>query len=128
MQQIANAPQKAFPAAYAFCDQDGTWHGEPELQPAGAYREAPTFIAFDPADKYNPLAGQVLTVRFGELDHDDRLSLYTLPVRLSDDSALNLRMTSAVMDSLFGPVHTGTPGYEEWEAARERHRRDLGDR
>jgi hypothetical protein len=127
VQQIANVPRKALLAAYAFCDQDDTWHGEPGLLPAGAYREAPTFVAFGPADKYNPLAGQVLTVRFGELDHDDRVSLYTLPVRLSDDSAINLRMTNAVMDNLFGPAHTGTPEYEEWQAAREQRRQDLGD-
>jgi hypothetical protein len=68
----------------------------------------------------------VLTIRFGELDHDDRVSLYTLPVRLGDDSALNLRMTNAVMDALFGPTNTGTPKYEEWQAARERRRRDPG--
>ena len=126
VQQIANAPRKAFPVAYAFRDQNGTWYGEPGLLPTGAYREALTFIAFDPADRYNPLAGQVLTVRFGELGHDDRVSLYTLPVRLGDGSALNLRMTKAVMDGLFGPAQTGTPKYEEWEAARERRKRDLG--
>ena len=126
VQQIANAPRKAFPAAYAFRDHNGTWYGEPGLLPAGAYREAPTFVSFDPADQYNPLAGQVLTVRFGEIDHDDRLSLHTLPVRLSDGTALNLRMTNAVMDGLFGPTQTGTPKYKEWQAARERRRRDLG--
>jgi len=127
VQQIANTPRKSFPAAYAFCDQDGTWHGEPGLLSVGAYREAPTFIAFDPADKYNPLTGQVLTVRFGELGRDDRMSLHALPVRLGDGSALNLRMTRAVMDGLFGPALTGTPESEAWEAARDRRRRDLGE-
>jgi hypothetical protein len=126
VQQIANAPRRSFPAAYAFCDENGAWHGEPGRLPAGAFRESPTFIAFAPADKYNPLAGQVLSVRFGEIDHDDRVSLYTLPVRLADGSALNLRMTNAVMDALFGPARTGTPEYEVWEAARDRRRRELG--
>lgn len=77
--------------------------------------------------KYNPLAGQVLTVRFGDLEHDDRVSLYTLPVRLGDGSQLNLRMTNAVMDGLFGPAQAGTPEHEAWEAARERRRQELGE-
>jgi hypothetical protein len=126
VQQIANAPRKRFPAAYAFRDESGTWHGERELLPAGTFRESQTFVAFAPADKYNPLAGQVLSVRFGDIDHDDRVSLYTLPVRLADGSALNLRMTNAVMDALFGPTRTGTPEYEAWEAARDRRRQALG--
>jgi hypothetical protein len=127
VQQIANAPRKSYPAAYAFRDEGGAWHGEPGLLPAGAFRESPTSIAFAPADKFNPLAGQVLTVRFGEIDHDDRVSLYTLPVRIADGNALNLRMTDAVMDALFGPAHAGTPQREAWEAARERRRQELSD-
>lgn len=126
VQQIANAPRRSYPAAYAFSDQNGVWYGEPGLLPAGTFRESPTFIAFAPADKYNPLAGQVLTVRFGDIDHDDRVSLYSLPVRLADGSALNLRMTNAVMDSLFGPARTGTPEREAWEAARDRRQQELG--
>jgi hypothetical protein len=128
VQQIANAPRKSYPAAYAFRDENGAWHGEPGLLPAGAFRESPTCIAFAPADKYNPLAGQVLDVRFGEIDHDDRVSLYTLPVRLADGSALNLRMTHAVMDALFGPARTETPEREAWEAARDRWRQELGSK
>jgi hypothetical protein len=114
------------PAAYAFRDENGVWYGEPGLLPAGAFRESPTFISFAPADKYNQLAGQVLTVRFGDIDHHDRVSLYTLPVRLADGSALNLRMTNAVMDALFGPARTGTPEREAWEAARDRRQQELG--
>jgi hypothetical protein len=114
VQQIANAPRRSFPAAYAFRDESGAWHGEPGLLPAGAFRESPTFIAFAPADEFNPLAGQVLSVRFGDIDHDERVSLYTLPVRHADGSALNLRMTNAVMDSLFGPTRTGTAECEAW--------------
>ena len=127
VQQIANAPRKAFLTAYAFSDEGGEWHGEPGLLRQGAYREAPTFIAFSPADKYNPLAGQVLTVRFGSLEHDDRVSLYTLPVRLGDGSQVNLRMTNAVMDGLFGPAQVGTAEYQAWEAARGRRRQELGE-
>lgn len=82
MQQIAKAPRKPVSAAYAFADENGTWYGEPGLRPICAYNEAPTFIAFEPADKYNPLTGQVLTVRHAEMDYDDGVSLCTLPVRL----------------------------------------------
>jgi hypothetical protein len=126
VQQIANAPRRRFPAAYAVRDESGTWHGEPGLLPAGAYLEAPTFIAFSPADKCNPLAGQVLAVRYGDMEHDDRVSLYTLPVRLADCSQYNLRMTNPVMDALFGPPFVGSPERNSWEAARERRRSELG--
>jgi hypothetical protein len=125
VQQIANAPRRAFPAAYAFADVNGTWYGEPGL--LHPYTEAPTFIAFSPADKHNPLAGQVLTVRYGDMLDDDRVSLYTLPVRLRDDRQLNLRMTNAVMDALFGPTDTSTLEHAEWEARRERRKRELGE-
>jgi hypothetical protein len=124
VQQIANAPRRRFPAAYAFRDESGTWHGDPGLLPA--YAEAPTFIAFSPADKYNPLAGQVLTVRFGDMGHDDRVSAHTLPVRLPDASQRNLRITNTVMDALFGPPFAGSPERKAWEAARERRRREPG--
>lgn len=124
VQQIANAPRRRFPAAYAFRDQSGAWHGDPGLLPT--YAEAPTFIAFSPADKCNPLAGQVLTVRFGDMEDDDRVSAYTLPVRLPDGDQRNLRMTSTVMDALFGPPLAGTPEHNAWEAAREQRQRELG--
>ena len=126
VQQIANAPRRPLPAAYAFRDENNTWHGEPELV-EGGYAEAKTYIAFDPADKYNPLAGQVLTVRYADMDYDDRVSLYTLPVRLRDDSQYNLRMTNAVMDALFGPAQMGTPQRAEWEARRARRQKELGE-
>jgi hypothetical protein len=126
VQQIANAPRRPLPAAYAFRDENRTWHGEPGLV-KGGYSEAPTYIAFDPADKYNPLARQVLTVRYADMDCDDRVSLYTLPVRLRDGSQYNLRMTNAVMDALFGPAQMGTPQRAEWEARRTRRQKELGE-
>jgi hypothetical protein len=126
VQQIANAPRRPLPAAYAFRDESDTWHGEPRLVKDG-YAEAPTYIAFDPADKYNPLAGQVLTVRYADMDYDDRVSLYTLPVRLRDGSQYNLRMTNTVMDALFGPIQMGTPQRAEWEARRARRQKKLGE-
>lgn len=126
VQQIANAPRRPLPAAYAFRDENCTWHGEPG-RVKGGYAEASTYIAFDPADKYNPLAGQVLTVRYADMDDDDRVSLYTLPVRLRDGSQYNLRMTNAVMDALFGPAQMGTPQRVEWEARRARRQKELGE-
>jgi hypothetical protein len=125
VQQIANAPRRVFPAAFAFRDESGTWYGEPGL--LRMYAEAPTFIAFNPADKYNPLADQVLTVRFGDMEHENRVSVYWLPVRLADGSQRNVRMTTTVMDALFGPMDTTSPERAVWEAARERRRRELGD-
>jgi hypothetical protein len=125
VQQIANAPRRPFPAAYAVRDEKGAWLGEPGLLPAGAYREAPTFIAFDPADIYNPLAGQVLAVRFGDMEDERSVSAHWLPVRLGDGGQCNVRMTDSVMDALFGPADAASPERRAWEAARERRRREI---
>ena len=125
VQQIANTPRRTYPSAYAFRDEHGTWHGEPRLIPADRYREAPTLTPFSPADKYNPLAGQTLIVRYGDIGGSRPVSTYTLPVD-QDGSPLNLRMTNAVQDALFGPTDTGTPEYKRWDVAREQRRRQLG--
>jgi len=127
VQQIASAPRRAgLAAAYAFRDERGAWHGEPALLPAGHYRESPSFIAFSPADKYNPLGGQVLTVRYGDVDDDHGVSAYTVQVRQDNGSPLNLRMTHAVQDALFGPHILGTPERRRWETARQQRMRELG--
>jgi hypothetical protein len=68
----------------------------------------------------------VLTVRLGDLEDGDCVSTHTLPVRLGDGSQRNLRMTTAVMDALFGSPYAGTPERNAWEAARERRRQELG--
>ena len=127
VQQIANAPRNpGLAAAYAFRDEHGGWHGEPTLLSAGQYRESPSFIPFSPADRYNPLGGQVLTVRYGDIDEDHGVSAYTLQIRQDNGSPLNLRMTHSVQDALFGPSIVGTPERELWEAAREQRQRELG--
>jgi hypothetical protein len=124
VQQIANAPRSpALAAAFAFRDERGGWHGEPGLLLPEQYREAPSFIPFSPPDKYNPLAGQVLTVRYGDVDETHGVSAYTLQIRQDDGNALNLRMTRAVQDALFGPV-LGTPERQKWDA-RELRKREL---
>jgi hypothetical protein len=128
VQQIANAPRHpGLAAAFAFRDEHGGWHGEPRLLPREQYREAPSFIRFSPTDRYNPLAGQVLTVRYGSVDEGHGVSAYTLQIRQDDASPLNLRMTRAVQDALFGPPLLGTPERQRWDAARGLRKRELGD-
>jgi len=125
VQQIANAPARQIIAAYAFRDQRGRWYGQPRML-QGGHRDAPTFIAFDPpTDKYNPLGGQVLTVRYGPVAYDEQVSVYTVQIRQDDGSPLNLRMTRRVQDALFGPPGLGTPEREQWDQAREQRRREL---
>jgi hypothetical protein len=126
VQQIANAPARQIVAAYAFHDQRGRWHGQPGMLQEGSYREALTFTPFDPpADKYNPLGGQILSVRYGPIAHDEQVSVYTLQIRQDDGSPLNLRMTHHVRDALFGPPILGTPERERWEQAREHRRHEV---
>lgn len=125
VQQIANTPARQIVAAYAFRDELGAWHGEPRLLAGGRYQESPTFIPFDPADKYNPLTGQTLTIRYGEIADDEAVSVYTLQVRQADGRPLNLRMTHSVQDDLFGPPIIGSPERAAWENAREQRRREL---
>lgn len=124
VQQIANTT-RGLPAAFAFRDENGTWHGEPDFLHE-RYLEAPSFIAFSPADECNPLFGQVLTVRYGEVPEEYGISAYTLQVRMDNGSPLNLRMTHPVQDALFGPPIVGTPERAQWDAAREQRCRQLG--
>ena len=124
VQQIASTLTRPILAAYAVRDESGQWHGEPGLLRPGHYREAPTVIPFSPADEDNPLAGQTLTVRYGEVPPDDKVSLYTVQIRRDDGSPLNLRMTHPVEDALFGPPILGTQERQRWEAARDRRRRE----
>jgi len=126
VQQIANAPRNpGLAAAYAFRDEHGGWHGEPTLLPKARYQESPSFIPFSPADKYNPLGGQVLAVRYGDVGEDHGVSAYTLQIRQDNGSPLNLRMTHPVQDALFGPPISGMPERQQWEARREQRQREL---
>ena len=127
IQQIANSPKKAWVAAYAFRDEQGNWHGNPDLLPNGHYHDSPSFVPFSPSDKYNPLADQTMRVRYGPVDEEYGVSAYTVQVRQDDDSPLNLRMTHPVMSALFGPPIAGSPDRQRWEAAREQRMRELSD-
>lgn len=126
VQQIANASARPVLAAYAFRDKRGEWHGQPHLLQKGSYREALTFGPFDPpSDRYNPLGGQVFTVRYGPVAHDDQVSVYTLQIRRDDGGPLNVRMTHRVQDALFGPPIVGTPQREQWERAKKERRHQV---
>jgi hypothetical protein len=123
VQQIAKEPSQPVLAAYAIRDEAGEWHGEPDLLPRGRYREAPSFIAFTPADEDLPLAGQVLTIRFGEVTEEGKVSYYTVQIRRDDGSPLNLRMSYPVQDALYGPPYLGSSERQRWEASRDQRRR-----
>ena len=43
-------------------------------------------------------------------------------------AALNLRMTRAMQDALFGPPGLGTPERQRWDAARELRKRESATR
>lgn len=124
VQQIAREPGQPVLAAYAIRDEAGQWHGEPGLLPPGRYREAPSFIPFTPANEDLPLAGQVLTIRYGEVAEEGKVSYYTVQIRRDDSSPLNLRMSYPVQDALFGPPYLGSSERQRWEAARDQRRRE----
>jgi len=128
IQQIAKEPGQPVLAAYAVRDEAEQWHGEPQLLPPGRYREAPSFIPFTPADEDLPLAGQRLTIRYGEVAEEGKVSYYTVQIRRDDGSPLNLRMSYPVQDALFGPPFLGSSERQRWEAARDgrRRERELG--
>ncbi len=87
-------------AAYAFRSERGEWHGQPRLLQKGSYREALTFGSIGPpADRYNPLGGQMFLIRYGPFTHDEEVSVYKLQIRQNDGSPLNLRMTHRVQDA-----------------------------
>ncbi len=89
---------------------------------------APTsvpIVPFSPADRYNPLAGQVMQIRYGPVDEDYGVSAYTVQVRQDNGNPVNLRMTHPVMDALFGPPVAGSPQRQQWDAAREQRMREL---
>jgi hypothetical protein len=129
VQQIANASSKLGPVAYAVRDEQGTWYGEPDLLPSSRYRDAAMPRPFQPTDQFNPLAGQVLTVRCGDIASDDQVTVYA--IRVIDSEAggreLAVRMSQRVLDAVFGPAMMGSPERAIWERAREERRRQLGE-
>lgn len=125
VQQIANMPDRFVAVSYAFRDEQGTWHGEPELLPTGSYTDRRMAQPFKPADRFNPLWGQTLAMRCGDLADDERVGLNALFVTTQEGGQRPVRATHVVLDELFGPSEVGTARRDQWEAARERRRREL---
>jgi hypothetical protein len=71
-----------------------------------------------------PPAGQDLTVRYGEVAEEGKVSYYTVQIRRDDGSPLNLRMSYPVQDALFGPPYPGSPERQRWDALRDQRRRE----
>lgn len=119
------AGRRAVVAAYAVQDEHGDWRGEPGL-PIEPHWDYPMAHPFEPADQYNPLYGQRLTLRCGQLNDDQRVTPYAARVLTDRTREIAVRITSAVQDVLFGPPITGTPERREWEDEREQRRRETG--
>jgi hypothetical protein len=123
VQQIANAPAKFVAVAYAVCDEAGQWYGEPNLLSSG-YVDRPMPNPFKPSDAYNPLWGQTLILRCGDLPDDERLGLNAMFVETSEGMR-PVRQTHLLLDVLFGPHDVTSAQRREWEANREQRRREL---
>jgi hypothetical protein len=123
VQQLANAPEKFAAATHAVRDETGTWYGEPDLL-SGGYIDRTMANPFKPTDRFNPLWGQTLTIRCADLPDDGRLGLNAIYVE-TGEGMRPVRPTHLVLDALFGPHDVTTPQRREWEARRERRRREL---
>lgn len=126
VQQIANTPNKFLAVGYAFRDEAGEWYGERDLLPTGQYVDRQMAYAFKPADLFNPLWGQRLTVRCGDLTDRENVGLNPMFVD-TDDGMRPVRPTHPVLDGLFGPHDMRSSDRAKWEAKRERRRRQLED-
>ena len=126
VQQIANTSNRLGPVAYAVRDEDGHWYGETDLLARTQYREASMPQPFTPGDEFNPLFGQVLTVRYGEVDDGHPVTVQSIHIVDAGGRTTALRMTVPVMDALFGPPIEGTPERNDWKAKREQRKRALG--
>lgn len=123
-----HAGRRAVVTAYAVRDAAEDWHGEPDL-PVERRWDYPMAYPFKPADEFNPLYGQVLTLRCAELGNelggDQHISPYAVRVLADQRREVAVRITAAVQDALFGPPITGTPEREAWEQLRQQRRREL---
>jgi DNA invertase Pin-like site-specific DNA recombinase len=102
-------------AAYAIREEDGTWLGEPGLLPRSEYTDAPLAVPFRPSGDANPLAGQLLTVRYGDIADRHNVTGYTVNVRIGADAEIPIRVTPQVQDALHGPHIAGSPERAQWE-------------
>lgn len=123
-----HAGRRAVVSAYAVRDAAGNWHGDPGL-PVERRWDYPMAHPFEPADEFNPLYGQVLTLRCAELGNElggeQHISPYAVRVLADQRREIAVRITATVQDALFGPPITGTPERAKWEQLRERRRQDI---
>jgi hypothetical protein len=124
VQQIANTPSKFVAVGYAFQDEVGEWYGERDLLPTGQYIDRRMAYPFKPADLFNPLWGQTLTVRCGDLPDSGELGLNPMFVD-TENGMRPVRPTHGVLDDLFGPHDMTSPARAKWEAKREKRRREV---
>ncbi|MFG1645722.1 hypothetical protein ACGFMK_36045 [Amycolatopsis sp. NPDC049252] len=123
-----HAGRRAAVTAYAVRDATGGWYGDPDL-PVERRWDYPMAHPFEPADEYNPLYGQVLTLRCAELGNnigrEQHISPYAVRVLADQRREVAVRITAAVQDALFGPPITGTPERAAWERLRDQRRRSI---
>jgi hypothetical protein len=89
-------------AVYAVRSQDGDWFGPHTALPDGQFTDGT--LHFEPAQRTNPFAGQVLTMRFGFQERD--VSVHACQVALPDGTQRRVRVTHAVLDLMFGDGQT----------------------
>lgn len=123
--------RRAVVTAYAVQDAGGHWLGQPDM-PVSPHWDYPMAYPFEPADQYNPLFGQRLTLRCAELGDDlggeHHISPYAARVLADQRREIAVRITSAVQDAMFGPPITGTAERAVWEKLREQRRRAVEGR
>jgi hypothetical protein len=123
-----NAGRRAVVTAYAVLDDTGRWQGEPDLSVARRW-DYPMAYPFKPADLYNPLYGQVLTLRCAELGEDigseQHITPYAARVLADQRREVAVRITYAVQDAMFGPPILGTPERAAWEQQRDQRQREI---
>lgn len=123
-----HAGRRAVVTAYAVRDDAGRWYGDPDL-PVERRWDYPMAHPFEPVDEFNPLYGQVLTLRCAELGNElggeQHISPYAVRVLADQRREVAVRITAAVQDALFGPPFTGTPARDVWEQLREQRRHDV---
>jgi hypothetical protein len=84
-------------AIFAFQDEDGRWWGSPDVLPVGEFSTAA--LLFQPANPdSNRYAGQVLRVRFGQLEQD--VSFASAQVQLGDGTPRRVRVTYEIVNLL----------------------------
>jgi hypothetical protein len=124
-----HAGRRAVVTAYAVQDSAGNWHGPADL-PVERRWDYPMAYPFEPADLFNPLYGQLLTLRCADLGEEiggeHNISPYAVRVLADQRREMAVRITYDAQDALFGPPILGTAERAAWEQLREQRRREEG--